>query len=57
MPARCRERSEGAVSRGGIIDMECIGKGKANAPYEFAVKVSIATTNARAPGGQFVSLR
>jgi len=35
-------------------EVECIGKGKANAPYEFGVKVSIATTNARAPGGQFV---
>ena len=29
-------------------------RGKANAPYEFGVKVSIVTTNARAPGGQFV---
>jgi IS5 family transposase len=29
-------------------------KGKAAAPYEFGVKVSIVTTNARAPGGQFV---
>jgi IS5 family transposase len=29
-------------------------KGKASAPYEFGVKVSIVTTNARAPGGQFV---
>ena len=28
--------------------------GKASAPYEFGVKASIATTNARAPGGQFV---
>ncbi len=35
-------------------EVECIGKGKASAPYEFGVKVSIATTNARAPGGQFV---
>jgi IS5 family transposase len=35
-------------------ETECIGKGKASAPYEFGVKVSIATTNARAPGGQFV---
>jgi hypothetical protein len=25
-----------------------------SAPYEFGVKVSIVTTNARAPGGQFV---
>ena len=35
-------------------EVECIGKGKARAPYEFGVKVSIATTNARAPGGVFV---
>jgi transposase, IS5 family len=35
-------------------EVECIGKGKASAPYEFGVKVSIVTTNARAPGGQFV---
>jgi IS5 family transposase len=35
-------------------EVECIGKGKAQAPYEFGVKASIVTTNARAPGGQFV---
>lgn len=35
-------------------EIECMGKGKASAPYEFGVKASIATTNARAPGGQFV---
>jgi IS5 family transposase len=35
-------------------EVECIGKGKASAPYEFGVKVSVVTTNARAPGGQFV---
>jgi transposase, IS5 family len=29
-------------------------KGKASAPYEFGVRASIVTTNARAPGGQFV---
>jgi IS5 family transposase len=29
-------------------EVECIGKGKASAPYEFSVKASIATTNARA---------
>jgi IS5 family transposase len=34
--------------------VECIGKGKAQIRYEFGVKVSIATTNAVAPGGQFV---
>src|SRR5664279_2042059 len=34
-------------------EVECIGKGKASAPYEFGVKVSVVTTNARAPGGLF----
>jgi hypothetical protein len=32
-------------------EVECIGKGKVSVPYEFGVKVSIVTTNARAPGG------
>jgi IS5 family transposase len=36
-------------------EVECIGKGKAHRPYEFGCKVSVATTNARAPGGQFVT--
>lgn len=35
-------------------EVECIGKGKAAAPYEFGVKASITTTNGRAPGGVFV---
>ena len=35
-------------------EVECICKGKASAPYEFGVKASVVTTNARAPGGQFV---
>ena len=35
-------------------EVECISKGKVNAQYEFGVKASIVTTNARAPGGQFV---
>jgi len=35
-------------------EVECIGKGKAHKPYEFGCKVSIATTNARSPGGMFV---
>ena len=33
---------------------EYIDKGKARAPYEFGVKVSVVTPNACAPGGQFV---
>jgi IS5 family transposase len=35
-------------------EVECIGKGKARTRFEFGVKVSIATTNARAVGGQFI---
>ena len=35
-------------------EVECIGKGKAHKPYEFGVKVSIATPVARCAGGQFV---
>ena len=35
-------------------ETECIGKGKAHKPYEFGVKVSIATTNRRAKAGRFV---
>ena len=35
-------------------EVECIGKGKAHKPYEFGVKVSVATTVRRSPGGQFV---
>jgi len=35
-------------------EVECIGKGKARAPYEFGCKVSITTTNKRCKGGQFV---
>ena len=35
-------------------EVECIGKGKARAPYEFGCKVSIATPVTSARGGQFV---
>ena len=34
-------------------EVECIGKGKSHAPYEFGVKVSVATTLKRSRGGQF----
>ena len=34
-------------------EVECIGKGKAHKPYEFGVKVSVATTLKRCKGGQF----
>ena len=34
-------------------EVECIGKGKAHAPYEFGVKVSVTTTLKRSKGGQF----
>ncbi len=36
-------------------EVECIGKGKAHKPYEFGCKVSVAATNSRPPGGQFVA--
>lgn len=35
-------------------EVECIGKGKARAPYEFGCKVSIATSATAPRGGQFV---
>lgn len=35
-------------------EVECIGKGKARAPYEFGCKVSIATPAGKPRGGQFV---
>jgi IS5 family transposase len=36
-------------------EVECIGKGKAHKPYEFGVKVSVATTVRHSAGGQFVT--
>jgi IS5 family transposase len=36
-------------------EVECIGKGKAHKPYEFGVKVSVATTLKHSKGGQFVA--
>ena len=36
-------------------EVECIGKGKAHRPYEFGVKVSVATPLHRCKGGQFVA--
>ena len=35
-------------------EVECIGKGKARAPYEFGCKATITTTNGRAKGGMFI---
>jgi len=35
-------------------EVECIAKGKARIRYEFGVKTSIAVTNARTAGGQFI---
>jgi len=35
-------------------EVECIGKGKAHKPYEFGVKVSLATTVTPSKGGQFI---
>ena len=56
-----RVRDQQARQRGPKVyslhapEVECIGKGKAHRPYEFGVKVSIATTLAHAKGGQFVT--
>ena len=56
-----RVREQTRVQRGPKVyslhapEVECIGKGKAHRPYEFGVKVSIATTLAHARGGQFVT--
>ncbi|MBE7159013.1 MAG: IS5 family transposase [Rhodospirillales bacterium] len=36
-------------------EVECISKGKAHRPYEFGVKVSVATPLQRCRGGQFVA--
>src|SRR5918997_5768569 len=36
-------------------EVECVGKGKAHKPYEFGVKVSVATPLHRCKGGQFVA--
>src|SRR5260370_36932348 len=36
-------------------EVECIGKGKPHRPYEFGVKVSVATTLKHSKGGQFVA--
>ena len=36
-------------------EVECIGKGKAHKPYEFGLKVSVATPIQRSKGGQFVA--
>ncbi len=35
-------------------EVECIGKGKPHKPYEFGVKVSVATTLVHSKGGQFI---
>jgi transposase, IS5 family len=35
-------------------EVECIGKGKARAPYELGCKVSVATPATKPKGGQFV---
>ena len=54
-------RSQKQRQRGPKIDslhapeVACVGKGKAHRPYEFGVKVSVATTLNRSKGGQFVA--
>jgi len=36
-------------------EVECIGKGKPHKPYEFGVKISVATTLKHSKGGQFIA--
>src|SRR5499425_2638940 len=58
LASRVREQERG--QRGPKVysmhapEAECIGKGKPHKPYEFGVKVSVATTLKRCKGGQFV---
>jgi IS5 family transposase len=51
---RREDRGSGKLYSLHAPEVECIGKGKAHARFEFGVKVSVATINAAAPGGQFV---
>src|SRR5262249_3852737 len=52
----CWNRSAAsAAARWHAPEVECIGKGKAHRPYEFGVKVSVATTVKHSAGGQFVT--
>jgi transposase, IS5 family len=51
---RQRERGQKVYSLH-APEVECIGKGKAHKPYEFGVKVSVATPLHRCRGGQFVA--
>jgi IS5 family transposase len=56
-----RVREQRQKSRGKKVyslhapEVECIGKGKAHRPYEFGVKVSVATPLHPSKGGQFVA--
>lgn len=56
-----RVREQRQKSRGRKVyslhapEVECIGEGKAHRPYEFGVKVSVATTLQPSKGGQFVA--
>jgi IS5 family transposase len=51
---RREDRGRGKIYALHAPEVECIGKGKARTRFEFGVKVSLATTNRAAPGGQFV---
>ena len=58
LASRVREQKRGERGRKVYSihapEVECIGKGKPHKPYEFGVKVSVATTVAASRGGQFV---
>jgi transposase, IS5 family len=52
LPESAPARAEGLFAA--RPEVECIGKGKARAPYEFGCKVSIAVPVTHPKGGQFV---
>lgn len=52
---RVLEQKQPQRGRKVCSEVECSGKDKARRPYEFGVKVSVATTLAHAKGGQFAA--
>ena len=51
---RCAEGPWANLSSLHAPEVECIDEGKAHKPYEFGVKVSVATTVNPSKGGPFV---
>ena len=53
--ARAHPETSRSAAEGVFAARRRVPKGKAHKPYEFGCKVSVAATNNRAPGGQFVT--